>query len=106
MKSNLFKVFALLVIVVMALTACGPTATEEPAPTKAPEVAPTEAPPEPTTPPEPVATLKIWADDTRTPILQALADDFLAEYNVELVVEDLGSVQDIRSQVIIASAGR
>ncbi|MCA9944942.1 MAG: extracellular solute-binding protein [Anaerolineales bacterium] len=52
---------------------------------------------------EPVATLTIWADDTRTPILQGLADEFLAEYNVELIVEDLGVVQDIRSQVIIAA---
>ena len=101
MKSMLFKVFALMVIAGMALTACGPTPTE--VPTAVPEVveAPTEAP-APTTPPEPVATLKIWADDTRTPLLQELADDFLAKYNVELVVEDLGRVQDIRSQVIIA----
>ncbi|OGO09987.1 MAG: hypothetical protein A2Z66_02655, partial [Chloroflexi bacterium RBG_13_66_10] len=50
----------------------------------------------------PAATLRIWADDTRTPILQGLADQFLADYNVELVVEDLGVVQDIRSQVLIA----
>jgi arabinogalactan oligomer/maltooligosaccharide transport system substrate-binding protein len=51
----------------------------------------------------PVATLRIWADDTRTPILLAMADEFLAEYNVELVVEDLGVVQDIRSAVITAA---
>ena len=51
----------------------------------------------------PVATLKIWADDTRTPILLDMADEFLAEYNVELVVEDLGVVQDIRSAVITAA---
>jgi maltose/maltodextrin transport system substrate-binding protein/arabinogalactan oligomer/maltooligosaccharide transport system substrate-binding protein len=51
---------------------------------------------------EPVATLRIWADDTRAPILQALADQFLADYNVELIVEDLGIVQNIRTQVIIA----
>ncbi|MGI6742013.1 MAG: extracellular solute-binding protein [Brevefilum sp.] len=50
----------------------------------------------------PVATLRIWADDTRTPILQDLAADFLEKYNVEVLVEDLGVVQDIRSQVIIA----
>lgn len=52
---------------------------------------------------EAAATLKIWADDTRTPILLGLADAFRAEYNVELVVEDLGVVQDIRSQVLIAA---
>ncbi|MBK5102379.1 MAG: extracellular solute-binding protein, partial [Desulfobacteraceae bacterium] len=70
---------------------------------------PTEAMEEPTEAPEPTeamvepdATLRIWADDTRTPILQGLADAFLAEYNVALIVEDLGRVQDIRSQVLIA----
>jgi maltose/maltodextrin transport system substrate-binding protein/arabinogalactan oligomer/maltooligosaccharide transport system substrate-binding protein len=79
--------------------------TEAPVATEAP----TEAPPEPTATEvateavvEPEATLRIWADDTRTPILNELADDFLRDYNVELVVEDLGRVQDIRSQVIIA----
>ncbi|MCC6605967.1 MAG: extracellular solute-binding protein [Anaerolineae bacterium] len=86
---------------------------EEPAeePAEAPAAEPTEAPAEePAEEPEaeapavePVATLTIWADDTRTPILQGLAEEFLAEYNVELVVQDLGVVQDIRSQVIIAA---
>jgi len=47
--------------------------------------------------------LKIWADDTRAPILNALADDFLAKYNVELVIEDLGRVQDIRTPMITAA---
>ena len=75
--------------------------TEEPAPE------PTDEPaPEPTEEPaaaEPEATLTIWADDTRTPILLELADDFLAEYNVALDVQDLGTVQDIRTQIIIAA---
>lgn len=77
-------------------------ATEEPMeePTEEPMEEPME---EPTAAPvEPVATLRIWADNTRTPILNALAADFLATYNVELVVEDLGVVQDIRSQILIA----
>lgn len=51
---------------------------------------------------EEVVTLRIWADDTRTPILLGLADAFLEEYGVKLEVEDLGVVQDIRSQAIIA----
>jgi len=74
-------------------------ATEKPteAATAEPTATPTEEPVS-----EPSATLRIWADDTRTPILQDLADDFLAEYNVEIVVEDLGKVQEIRSQAIIA----
>jgi maltose/maltodextrin transport system substrate-binding protein/arabinogalactan oligomer/maltooligosaccharide transport system substrate-binding protein len=104
----------------LMLAACGPSATpteapaaveptEAPAAMEEPTEEPTAVPVEPTatTEPteavvEPVATLRIWADDTRTPLLQELADDFLAAYNVELIVEDLGRVQDIRSQVIIA----
>ncbi len=99
--------FSLLLIAGMLLTACGPqatpTATQPPA-TQPPATQPpaTQPPAAPTTPPQPAATLRIWADDTRTPILQALADQFLKDNNVELVVEDIGKVQDIRSQAIIA----
>jgi maltose-binding protein MalE len=96
---KMVALFSLITVLGLLLSACGGGA----APTTAPEEpqetsAPTEAPAQ-----EPAATLRIWADDTRTPILQGLADDFLAEYNVEVVVEDLGVVQDIRSQVIIAN---
>ncbi len=96
MKSKLFAFLSLALVMSMALGACGGA---EPT-----EVVPPEETVAPTEPPvvEPVGSLRIWADDTRTPILQDLADDFLAEYNVELIVEDLGVVQDIRSQVIIA----
>jgi maltose-binding protein MalE len=116
------RVFVVLSLVVaLLLAACGSTPTAVPpaaptaapaqptavpvAPTAAPTAAPTEVPPTaaPTTPPEPVATLKIWADDTRAPILNALADDFLAKYNVQLVIEDLGRVQDIRTPMITAA---
>ena len=95
MKNKLFVILSLALVVSMTLGACGGTT-------------PTEVATEPTAPPteppvvEPVGTLRIWADDTRTPILQGLADAFLAEYNVELIVEDLGVVQDIRAQAIIA----
>jgi len=121
MKSKHWIVIPLFVVLIFALVACGsdnaPTEAEEPtaAPTQAvvaptePPAEPTEVMEEPTTAPEPteeamepVATLRIWADDTRTPILEGLADDFLAEYNVALAVEDLGKVQDIRAQVLIA----
>jgi arabinogalactan oligomer / maltooligosaccharide transport system substrate-binding protein len=122
MKRKTWTLVLLLMAAVLVLSACGtpdatpaaePTAAVvEPTavvvePTEAPEptevVAPTEAP-APTEPPvaAPDATLRIWADDTRTPILLGFADEFLADYNVELVVEDLGRVQDIRSQAIIA----
>ncbi len=104
------KVLVVLsLIVVLLLPACGttpePTAAPTAVPTAAPTAAPTAVPPTaaPTTPPEPAATLKIWADDTRAPILNALADDFLAKYNVQLVIEDLGRVQDIRTPMITAA---
>ncbi len=106
MKKKLMTIFALALVFVLALSACAP-ATEtvvetEPVVEETEEM--TEEPTEEMTEEavEPDATLRIWADDTRTPILQDLADDFLAEYNVEIIVEDLGVVQDIRSQAIIA----
>ena len=90
----------------MLLVACGgeeepttpPETAEETAEETVEEMEPTEEPMQ-----EPDATIRIWADDTRTPILLGLADAFRAEYDVELVVEDLGVVQDIRSQVLIAA---
>jgi maltose-binding protein MalE len=101
MKTRLWSLIVLSALVISALSACGPAATPAEEPTEA--VAPTTQAPEPTQAVvAPVATLRIWADDTRTPILLGLADEFLADYNVELVVEDLGRVQDIRAQVIIA----
>jgi maltose-binding protein MalE len=103
MKKLMFLV-SLVLIASFMLTACGPTATPPPA-TQPPATQPpaTQPPTEaPTATSEPAGTLRIWADDTRTPILQGMADAFLAEYNVQLVVEDIGVVQDIRSQAIIA----
>jgi maltose-binding protein MalE len=114
MKKTLSLTLVLALLLTLVVSACGGDEedTATPQPTEKPVEQPTEKPAEPTAAPteeptaeppaEPEATLKIWADDTRTPILMGLADDFLAEYNVELVVEDLGVVQDIRSQVIIA----
>jgi arabinogalactan oligomer/maltooligosaccharide transport system substrate-binding protein len=126
MKRKIWTLILLSTVAIFVLAACSPAATPteevsvEPTeamaePTEAvaePTEAmaePTEVMEEPTEAPEPTeamvepdATLRIWADDTRTPILQGLADAFLAEYNVALIVEDLGRVQDIRSQVLIA----
>jgi maltose-binding protein MalE len=99
MKTRLWSLILLSALVASSLSGCAPAAAPTAAPTEA-VVAPTVAV-EPTVA-APSATLRIWADDTRTPILQGLADQFLADYNVELVVEDLGIVQDIRSQVLIA----
>ncbi len=83
--------FSLLVIASMVLTACGggTTPTTAPVVTEPPVVA-TEAP----TTAAPAGTLRIWADDTRAPILQELAPDFLTKYNVELVVELKSALRD------------
>ena len=93
---KLVSLFSFIVVLGLLLSACGgggAPATSAPAATEpaATEVEATEPAATEATAPE--ATLKIWADDTRTPILNGLADEFLAEYNVELVVEDLGRVQ-------------
>jgi len=54
MKTNIFRVIAVLTVLSMLLTACGPKATPTPEPTKPPAAAPTTAPaPEPTKPPAP-----------------------------------------------------
>jgi maltose-binding protein MalE len=87
--------------------------TEEPAeePTEAPTEEPTEEPAEePTEEPveepteevaeEPEVFLTVWADDTRTPSIQALAEDFETTYGVGLIVEQ---VMDLDNQLPIAS---
>ena len=103
MKNKMFAILSLALVLVFALSACGGAATEEPVvEVEEPVVVEEPAEEEEEVVAEPTATLRIWADDTRTPILVALAEDFLAEYNVALEVEDLGVVQDIRSQAIIA----
>jgi len=75
-----------------------PTEAPVEEPTEAPMEEPTEAPmEEPTEAPaavEPAGTLRIWADDTRAPILQDLADEVLAAYNLELVVELKSAIRD------------
>jgi maltose/maltodextrin transport system substrate-binding protein/arabinogalactan oligomer/maltooligosaccharide transport system substrate-binding protein len=103
MKKTLLRIFVLGLVLVLTLSACaGNNVVEEPTVEEPVTEEPVVEEPEVEEPAEAVATLKIWADDTRTPILAGLADEFLAEYGVQLVVEDLGVVQDIRSQAIIA----
>ncbi|MBK8903992.1 MAG: extracellular solute-binding protein [Anaerolineaceae bacterium] len=76
--------------------------TEEPMeePTEEPMEEPTEEPTEEAAAETPEVFITIWADDTRAPILAALADDFQATYGVGLVVEQ---VADIRDQFVIAA---
>jgi maltose-binding protein MalE len=99
MKLKLTMLLGLLMVASLVLTACGggaATPTAAPATevaTEAPTEAPTAAPTEPPAA-EPAGTLTIWADDTRAPILQDLADEVLAAYNVELKVELKSSIRD------------
>lgn len=94
MKKNLLVMLSILLAASMLLAACGGAATEAPAEVEAP--AETEAPAVETEAPavEPAGTLVIWADDTRAPILQDLADEVLAAYNLELVVELKSAIRD------------
>lgn len=59
-----------------------------------------EAPAEEVATELPEVFITIWADDTRAPILAALAEEFQAAYGVGLVVEQ---VADIRDQFVIAA---
>jgi maltose/maltodextrin transport system substrate-binding protein/arabinogalactan oligomer/maltooligosaccharide transport system substrate-binding protein len=120
MTKKLFTLITLIVITSMILVAC--TAPTEEAPVEEPaaeepmeeepaeeveepmEEEPVEEPMEEEPAEEaeepaeeevaPIATLRIWADDTRSAILADLADDFLATYNVEVVVEEVANIRD------------
>jgi len=70
-----FLLLSLLVVFAIVLAACQPA-------TEAPVVE------------EPTEALRIWADEQRAPVLNDLAADFLAEYNVELVVENISGIRD------------
>ena len=95
MKKKLL-VISLLMVFSLVFAACKPAteATVE-EPTEAPVTEePTEVVTEAPVVEEPVATLRIWADEQRAPVLNELAADFLAEYNVELVVENISGIRD------------
>ncbi len=106
MRSKIWTILTVLLVFGMLVAACGGAAEPAPAaaePTAAPveevTLTPTVAPaPTATTAPAPTeipaATLRVWADDTRAPILQGLAADFQAEYGVELVVELKSAIRD------------
>jgi arabinogalactan oligomer/maltooligosaccharide transport system substrate-binding protein len=123
MKKNIFLFLSLMLIGALLLVACGgeeeptevpPTEEVVEAPTEEPAVEPTEEPmeepteepmEEPTEEPaaeEPELSLTIWADQTQAPILEELADGFLAEYGVGLNVEAF-TFGDINDQLPIAA---
>ena len=89
-----YLLLSLLIVFSLVLAACQ-TATEAPVveeTTEEPIATEEVVTEEPVM--EPVATLRIWADEQRAPVLNDLAADFLAEYNVELVVENISSIRD------------
>lgn len=93
MKKSIMLV-AIFLIASMVLGACA-KAAEVPVVTEAPTEAPvvTEAPTE--APTEAVAgTLRIWADEQRAPVLAELGAKFKAEYNVDVVVENISGIRD------------
>jgi maltose/maltodextrin transport system substrate-binding protein/arabinogalactan oligomer/maltooligosaccharide transport system substrate-binding protein len=112
MSKKFWTILGLLVVLTLTVAACSPAATpteeEVVAPTEVMDE-PTEAPPEPTEvmeepteEPEPTEeemvepelSLVIWADETRAPILQALAEDFQATYGVGLDVQQVTGIND------------
>ena len=96
MKTKVSLLFSLLLITAFVLSACGTPATEAPVATEAPatEAPATAAPATEAPAAEPAGKLTIWADDTRAPVLQDLADEVLAAYNLELVVELKSAIRD------------
>ncbi len=93
-KSYVF--FAIALVATLLLGACAkpaatPVKTEPPAvqPTTKPAEVPTEAPSA-----EPEATLRIWADEQRAPVLNELGAKFQAENNVAVVVENISGIRD------------
>jgi arabinogalactan oligomer / maltooligosaccharide transport system substrate-binding protein len=115
-----FLLIAIIMIASLILTACGPTETEAPDVGETEAVEETEAVVEETEEVVeeteevveeteevvgPTATIRIWADEQRAPVLSDLADDFLAEYGVELVVENISGIRDQFSVAAPAGEG-
>jgi arabinogalactan oligomer / maltooligosaccharide transport system substrate-binding protein len=110
MRNKVWLLLSVLLVSALVLAACPAGAPAQPsAPAAAEE--PTEAPAEPeattaaaepteapaATPAEGDApTLTIWADDTRSPVLEALGADFEAQYGVKIVVtqKEFGGIRD------------
>lgn len=99
-KKLISLLVAMLLFGSVLLVACGgetaeptqaPQATEEVAEEPTEEVVeePTKEVVE-----EPTASITIWADDTRAPILTELAEGFKAAYNVNVVVEQVANMRD------------
>lgn len=120
MSSKRTTWLALLAVLALVLAACSPSETGETTTTEAAattteasgdttttaEATTTTAGGESTTTTEPVvradADLVIWADDTRTPVIQTFADDFAEQNGITVAVQELG-FGDIRDRLITAA---
>lgn len=105
---KLRSMLGLLVVLVMVLTACGPTPTEAPtqapteaptqAPTEAPTQAPTEAPTAQPTPVEEVELRMMWYNDgNEGEVMRDLLDRFEAENPGIRVVMDTVAYADLHT---------
>ena len=119
MKHNrLFLLVVVLLLGAMVLSACGGGEEAAEAPAEAPaeeaEVVeeaeepmeeeaeePMEEEAEEAAPAETTATLTIWADDKRGPVLETLVDEFAATAGVEVIIEQV-MLQDMLEQTRVA----
>ncbi|MGH2537129.1 MAG: extracellular solute-binding protein, partial [Candidatus Promineifilaceae bacterium] len=94
MKHRFAAMLSLLLILALALVACAGAQEEEPTVAVEEPTEPAEEPTEPAEPPAATASLTVWADDTRAPLLQELAPAVLEQYGVELLVEEVADIND------------
>ena len=126
MRNKLWIFVSLLLVIALALAACGrspaaeapaeapaaaepaepPAEEEAPEPTEAPveEAAaePTEAPVEEAAPAVSGPTLTIWADEVSAPVLDGLSDAFAAENGIQIDVVQKG-FDDLRNDFKVAA---
>ena len=80
MRKNTLLI-TLVLIMTMVLGACSKPATDTPVV-------------DDTTPIESAGTLRIWADEQRAPVFNALAPKFKEAHNVDLVVENIAGIKE------------
>jgi arabinogalactan oligomer / maltooligosaccharide transport system substrate-binding protein len=103
MNKKLILSLLLAALLALTLAACGGSSTPAPVPTTPPQQD-TPAEPAPTQPPASggtTATLRIWADENRLPVLESLKDEVAEKIGVELIIE-LVALENMAERVRIA----